>query len=138
MTSETQWQLAQQVDRDEAHRLARHRFADRLGVGGVRLAAFHVWFDIGWRDQPHLMPEGRDLARPIVCATARLEPDQTPRRLPEKAQYVSAPQRSAYYRRSLEIGGMDLENLLGEIQPDRGNLFHGTAPCLRCCQQRPR
>jgi len=27
-----------------------------------------------------------------------------------------------------DVSGMDLENLLGQIQPDRGNLLHGTAP----------
>jgi len=34
-------------DRHEAHYFARHRLADCLSVGTIRLASFHEWFDIG-------------------------------------------------------------------------------------------
>ena len=32
------------------------------------------------------------------------------------------------------VGGMNLENLLGQVQTDGGNLLHGTAPFVWACR----
>jgi len=100
---------------------ARHQFPPDVIRHAVRL---YLRFTLSLRDVKEMLGErGLDLTYEQSSARSVLS---------------SAPQLSAYYRRSLEIGGMNLENLLDQIQPDRGNLFHGTAPCLWRCQQRPR
>ncbi len=41
--------------RNEPHRRARHCFTKGLGINGVGLAAFDIWFDIYRWDQPNIM-----------------------------------------------------------------------------------
>src|SRR5690606_9165658 len=117
-------------DGDEAHGFARHGLADRLGVGGVRLAALYERLDIGWRDQTHLVTKRGDLASPIVRTAAGLKANQTRRLLLEEPQHFRAVELPVENWRTLGVGAVDLKNLLGQIQPDGGNLLHGTAPTL--------
>jgi hypothetical protein len=85
---------------------------------------------LGWRDQPHFVSQRCNLTRPVMRAAASLKADQTRRLLLEKAQYLGAAQLSVEDRRILGVGTVDLKNLLGQIQPDSGNVLHGTAPSL--------
>ena len=56
------------LDRNKAHRRTCHRLADRFGINGIRLPAFDVWLHIHRRDQPNLMAQGRQFARPMMAA----------------------------------------------------------------------
>ena len=49
-------------------------------------------FDVGWWNEAHIMAEVRDLARPIVSATACLHANQTLRKFFEEAQHYDATQ----------------------------------------------
>ncbi|WP_420839550.1 hypothetical protein, partial [Bradyrhizobium oropedii] len=68
--------LLSRFDRNEAHGLASHGLADGLGIRRIRLAALHKGFDISRRNQPHLMTESCNLARPIMGAAAGFHPHQ--------------------------------------------------------------
>src|SRR5258708_8680021 len=59
--------LLARLDRDVAHRRARYRLADRLGVARVGFPALDVGLHIGRRHQTHLVAKRADLARPIVA-----------------------------------------------------------------------
>lgn len=76
--------LLGRFDGDEAHGFARHGLADRLGVGGIRLAALDEGLNIGRRDQPNLVTKCCDLASPVVRTAAGLDADQTRRLLLEE------------------------------------------------------
>lgn len=56
----------------------------------------------------------------------------------EKPQHFALAQLAVQDRGTLGIGAMDLKNLFGQIQPDSGNLLHGTAPTLLAFKQRRR
>jgi hypothetical protein len=100
------------------------------GVGSVCLSSFYVRLHINWRNQAHVVTERRDLARPIMRTAARLQSDQTRRKLLEKAQDLRSTQFPIEDRRALGVGAVNLKNVLGQIQADGGNLLHGTAPYL--------
>ena len=118
------------LNRDEAHGLAGHRFTDGLRVRRIRFAALHERFDISWWDEPHLMTESCDLARPIVGGTACFHPYQAGWQLLKETQNFATPQLSVEHRRALSIRAMNLENVLGQIQTDGANVLHGTVPPL--------
>jgi hypothetical protein len=44
------------LDWHEAHVRPRHRFADRLGIGGIGLVPLDIGLDVLRRDQPDVMP----------------------------------------------------------------------------------
>ena len=99
-----------------------HRFADRLGVGGIILVALDVGLHILRRHQPDLMPELRQLARPIMRRGASLHADKTWRQRFEKRQHLAAAKLLPDDDLLGRIDPVDLEHVLGDIQTDRGNL----------------
>ncbi|WP_247406711.1 hypothetical protein, partial [Bradyrhizobium sp. 76] len=72
------------VDRNETHSLAGHSFADRLGVGNVRLAPFREQLYVNRQDQRHIMTERRNLTRTNNGHRRTPPTDQTRRNLFEK------------------------------------------------------
>jgi hypothetical protein len=74
------------------------------------------------------MPELGDLAPPIMRGRTRLDPDQARRQFGEERQYLLATQRPAHHHCPRRIDPVHLEDLLGQIQPDRCNLCHGWLP----------
>src|SRR6202451_1140380 len=76
------------------------------------------------------MAEVRDLARPIVSATACLHANQTGRQFFEEAQHFAATQFPIEQGRACNIGTVNLENVFGQIEPDGANILHGTVPPL--------
>src|SRR6266566_8883851 len=74
------------LDRDEAHRWAAHRLADRLGVRRIVLVAPDIGLGVGRWDQPRVMAELGDLARPVVRRRTRLHPNQARRQLGKERQ----------------------------------------------------
>jgi hypothetical protein len=113
------------LDRNEAHVRPRHRLADRLGVGGVVLLPLHVRLHIGRRDQPHLMPERRDLARPVVGGGAGLHAHKAGFKLREKIQHSAPPQFLLQNHRSLGVDAVKLKDGFGQIDPECRNMHGG-------------
>jgi hypothetical protein len=64
---------------------------------------------------------------------AGFDTDQTRRLLFEKSQHPRATQPSVEDRKAIGVSAVDLKNLFSQIQPDGGNLLHGTAPMLWRC-----
>ncbi len=59
---------------------------------------------------------------------AGLHPDQTGRLLLEEWQYLAAPEPPADHGLTRAADTADLKDALREINPDRGNFCHRTAP----------
>ena len=77
-----------------------------------------------------IMPEGRELTRPVMRRGARLHADQTGRQPGEEACHLGAPQRLAQHHLARPVHGVHLEHLLGQIKSDRANPIHGWLPLL--------
>ncbi|ODT73722.1 MAG: hypothetical protein ABS76_38575 [Pelagibacterium sp. SCN 64-44] len=75
------------LDRHEPHRLSRHRFGNWLRIGGVGLAALDERLDVLGRQQSDVMPEGRDLPRPVVRTRTCFHTHQARWQSFEKAQH---------------------------------------------------
>ena len=121
------------LDRHEAHVRPRHRFADRFGISRIVLLPFDVWLDIGRRDQPYLVAEGRDLAGPVMRRRAGFHPDQARLQLAEEIQNCAASQLLLQQNRTIGVNAMKLKDGLGEIDPECCNLHvDGSFPLLVC------
>ena len=118
------------LDRDKAHRGPAHRLADRRRVGRVVLLPPDIGLDILRRHQPDLVPECRELARPVMRRGAGLHADQTAPQPGEERHHLPTPQRLAQHHLACCIHCVDLKHLLGQIETDRGNLTHGWLPSL--------
>src|ERR1700704_6042829 len=118
------------LDRDISHRRTRYRLADRLGVARIGLPAFDVRLHIGRRHQTHLVTKLADLARPIVARPARLNTHQTWIEPFKKPQHLRPAHRFAHNNFSHAVDGMDLINVLGQIEADSGNFHGGWLPSL--------
>ena len=81
--------LFDRLDLNKTHGGARDRFANRLGINCVRLAALHIRFAINRRDQPYFMAQLAQLARPVMAGAACFNPDQTRIKSVEKRQHLS-------------------------------------------------
>ena len=79
------------LDRNETHGRSRHRFADRLCVGGISLVPLHVGLRVSRRDQPYLVTGGAEVTRPVMRARASLHPDQARREPIEEDQQLLPP-----------------------------------------------
>src|SRR5579864_7666123 len=111
-------------DRHKAHVRPAHRFADRLRVNRVALAALDVGLDIGWRNEPNDMVQFCEFASPVVRTRASLKTDDAPaRQRREKLQHLGAPQTFAKYDTTRAIFRVYLKHVLRNIQTNRGN-FH--------------
>ena len=128
--------LLRALDRDEAHRRPCDGFADRSRVRGIILLSAQIGFDIGGRDQPDLMAESHERARPMVSRRAGLQSDQARGKGFEETWNLAAPQRLAQDDLSTPVHRVQLENVLCDIKADRDNLRHdgwflsGSSTCL--------
>lgn len=89
-----------------------------------RLVALDAGLHKPRRDQPDLMPELRQLTRPVVRPGAGLHPDPARRQVGEKFQHLAALERLAQNRLALLLGAVHLEYVLCQIETDLCNL-HG-------------
>src|SRR5215469_13489389 len=77
------------------------------------------------------MAELRQFARPMVGCGTRLEADKARRQFLKKAYDLAAPQLLADSNILVAIDAMNLEYVLGDIQPDRANLHvDGSLMCF--------
>jgi acetyl esterase/lipase len=112
----------------ETHGRASHRLADRLSVSRVVLVALDVCLHILRRHQPHLVTELRQLPRPIVRRGAGLHADETRQQRLEERQHLAASESLPHDDLLGRVDPVNLEHVLGDIQPDRGNLHVDGSP----------
>jgi hypothetical protein len=112
------------LDRDEAHRRPAHRLADRRRVRRILLVPPDIGFRVGRRDQPYVVAQSGQLARPVMRRGTGFHADQAARQLGEERQNLGAAQRPADRHRPRPINPMHLEQRLGQIQADRANPDH--------------
>ncbi len=77
----------------EAHRRALCCFADRLCVSGIIFLALDEGFDVGGRDEPHLVTQLADLAAPEMRAATGLHRHNTGLQLAEEGQHLLCKRR---------------------------------------------
>ena len=80
---------------NKPHGRARYRFADRLRIGLVGLAALDVALHVAGLHEPDIMPELEQLARPVVRAGAGFQADEARRLALEEFQHLAAAQLTA-------------------------------------------
>ena len=114
--------LLGRFDRYEPHGWPPHRLADRLSVGGIVLVALDVGLHILRRHQPDLMPELRQLARPIMRRGASFHADKTWRQCFEERNHLAAAKLLSDDDLLGRVDAVNLEHVLGDIQTDRGDL----------------
>src|SRR5271154_1097949 len=122
-------------DRHEAHARTPDSFANPPRVGRVVLVAPHIRLHISGRDQLHAMAEFDQFARPVMRGAASLDPDQASRKRAKKRKQVAALDRLGDDDPALRVYGVNLEHVLGQIQPDAcdrrqiaDRLTHGRLP----------
>jgi hypothetical protein len=117
--------LLRRLDRHKAHAGPGDRFADRFRIRGVVLLPLQVWLDASGRDQPDLVPQRRDLARPAVRAGAGLQANKTGRQVPEEIEHRPASQLPTQDNGALRIHAVELKDTLGQIGPECFDLHVG-------------
>ena len=74
------------------------------------------------------MAELDQLARPVMRRATRLHADQARRQLGKKWQHLRPSKRLADHNLAGRINAVDLKNVLGQVEADRGNLHSGWLP----------
>ena len=97
----------------------------RFYIGRICLAAFDIGLHVGGRDQSHLVPKRRQLARPMMGRGTRFNANQAARHRAEKLHDLRPPKPSSQHHCSFNIDTVNLENLLRQVETDRGNLHVG-------------
>ena len=69
------------------------------------------------------MTELSEFSGPIVRCGAGLQPNEARRKTLEKSYYLAAPELLSDDDPFLCVDAVNLENVLGDIQTDRGNLL---------------
>jgi site-specific DNA recombinase len=118
--------LCRRLDRNEAHRWPTGGLAYCLGVAGVVLVGFDIGPDEPRIDQPHLMSELLDLARPIVRSRV-YKVDRLTRSLADfakmvelfDAQRVSFVAVTQQFNTTTSMGRLTLNVLLSFAQFER-------------------
>jgi len=119
-----------------------HRLADRRGIRRVVLIAPHIGLrprvrpltvprtGSGRRDQPRVMAELGDLARPVMRRHAPLHPDQAARHFGKERQSLPMAHRATQRHCPIASTLCTLKHGFGQIQPDRCNLLRGWLPSV--------
>jgi hypothetical protein len=106
----------------KSHRRPADRLADRLRVGRIVLTALDVSLHILRRHQTNLMTELRQLTCPVMRGGTGLHANEARRQSREKLHYLTAAKLFPNDDLLSRIDPVDLEHVLGDIQPDSGNL----------------
>ena len=111
--------LGDGLDRNGADRVVAESFEEALGVGAVGLIARDVGPDgVGW-EQNHAVPEGLELAAPVVSGPAGLEQDGRGLAFGEERDEARAAEPVAFADVPRSFGDGDLEDGLRQIDGDR-------------------
>jgi hypothetical protein len=96
-----------------------------LRIGGIVLLTLDERLHISRRNQPHLVPQSLELTAPVMRAAARLQRHNAARLPGEERQHARPADPPAELHAPALVDAMHMKNMLGDIQSDRGNLFHG-------------
>ena len=80
------------LHRHKAHRRSLYCFTDGLGIGCVILLAFHIGLHIDRWNQPHVMAQLLEFARPVMRRCTGLKADQARIEFREEAENLATPQ----------------------------------------------
>ena len=130
--------LVRRLRANEPHRRPGHRFADRLGIGRIVLAALHIGLHVLRRHQLDLVPQRGQLTRPVVGRGARFHTDEAGRQLLEQLQQLPPRKPAPQHRLALRVDTVNLENRLCQIQPNNRYLFHRHSPLRLIRRKLPR
>ena len=115
------------LDRYEAHVRAAHRFADRLRIIGVVLAALAVGRNELGGLQASVMAQLDQFSRSEMRTGTGFDADQANWRIREEIEHFATGEGFLQHGLPVLIHAMDLENRLGNIKTD-ANDFHGKPP----------
>src|SRR2546425_10419044 len=111
----------------KSHGRPANRLTARCRVNRIVLVALDVGLDVLRRHQTHLVTKLSQLASPIVRRRTGFHPNQAWRQRFEKRYHFTAPKLLPDDNPLVRIDAVNLENVLRDIQTDRGNP-HWTAP----------
>jgi len=100
------------LHRHKTHSRAHRRFTDCFGIGSIIFLALDERLDVGRRDQPNVMAQLADFARPEVSTATRFHRDTARRQLPEELQHLCSPQLLAQHCTARAVCAMHLEHIL--------------------------
>ena len=109
-------------DRHEAHVRPAHRFADRLRIVDIVLAALAVRIHKLRGHQPRGVPELGKLPSPIMRSATGFHTDDARRQLSKKLQHFSSRELLAHLGSTQFVYPMHLKHPLRKIQPHSCNL----------------
>jgi hypothetical protein len=109
--------LVDGLDGDKTHRRPSYRLCDRLGIGGIGLAALHVWLDISWRHQSNRVPQPGQFPSPMMRGSASLHADKAAWQRSKEPQHLSSARLLAHQHLSRVVSAVNLEDVLREVQP---------------------
>src|SRR5262249_9355376 len=110
---------------DEAHGRSQSGLHNCLGIGRIVLLPLHERLYIPWRDQPDLMTQRSDRTRPMVRSRAGFHCHDAAWLRREEFQNLSTGELPPENHRSIRRRAVRLKHVLGQVQPDDANLFHG-------------
>jgi hypothetical protein len=102
-----------------------------LRIGGIVLLPLDERLHISRRNQPYLVAEPLQLTPPVMGAGTGLQRHDAPWLLCEECQQPHAADPFAERHAPALIDTVRVKNMLGDIQPDRGNLLHGRLPQVK-------
>jgi hypothetical protein len=101
------------------------RLANRLCVGHIVLLPFDVGLHVSRRHQPHRVTQCLKFARPMMRRGTGLDANQAWRQLREERQDLATLQLAADYYLANGINSVDLEDRLGDVEPDCRDRLNG-------------
>ena len=111
------------LDRNEAHRGPGHCLANGLCIRRIVLVRLHIGPDILRGQQSYLMTVAPKCPSPVVTARTGFQADLTTGQFFEERLDFVALEPATQDRLAFPVGRVNLENGLGDIQPDKGDWF---------------
>jgi hypothetical protein len=101
--------------RHETHVRSAHGLADRFGIVGVVLVAFHIRLDKLGADQSGIMPQFDQFPCPIVRPGTGLQANQARRQVGEKGQHLASLELLAQYGFAISVNTVCLKNVFCNV-----------------------
>jgi hypothetical protein len=124
--------LALFLDRNEPHRRPGHGLANGLRIGRVVLVGLHIGLNILRRQQADLVAEAANKPAPVVRAGTSLKADTASGQFTEERLHLLALQSPAKNRLAALVRSMDLEDGLGDVEPNECDPVRHGETSFRC------
>jgi hypothetical protein len=108
--------------RHAPHARPLRRFADRFRIDRIVLVPIYIGLHVRWRNEPNFVTYSLKFSRLVMRTTTLLQRHQAPRVGSEKVEQLASREPATEHRSTSSISSVRVENLLGDIQPDRGSL----------------